>query len=193
MELIDTRFSELSELIGKFHTRAKGSIILASELIHKTFTDGGKLLLCGNGGSAADAQHFAAEFVNAFSRDISRPGLPAISLATDTSVLTSISNDFSFENIFSRQIEAYGKSGDLLVIFTTSGTSTNCLRAAEQAKKCGMKVIAFTRENAEIIEYVDLAIEAPSTNTQHIQECHILAYHVITEIVENLLFIKDEK
>ena len=193
MELIDTRFSELNDLIGKFHTQAKNSIISVSELIHQTFLDGGKLLLCGNGGSAADSQHFAAEFVNAFSRDISRPGLPAISLATDTSILTSVSNDFSFENIFSRQIEAYGKSGDALVIFTTSGTSINCLRAAEQAKKCGLKVIAFTRENAQIVEFADLAIEVPSTNTQHIQECHILAYHVITEIVETLLYVKDEK
>ena len=188
MSIIKERFQELIELIPDFMATSENSIKEASVMIAKAFRDGNKVLLCGNGGSAADSQHFAAEFVNAFSRSITRPGLPALALTTDSSVMTSIGNDFSFDNVFSRQVQAYSKPGDILIVLTTSGSSVNCNNAVLEAKKLGVRTIAFTRTEATISQYVDLTIPVPSTNTQHIQECHILAYHVITELVEKELF-----
>ena len=156
--------------------------------ITDAFKQGNAVYFAGNGGSAADSQHFAAEFVNSFSKSINRKGLPAIALTTDSSILTAISNDSSFDNIFSRQVESYGLKNDLLIVFTTSGNSKNCLNATKIAKDMGLRIIAFTRTDAEISNLVDIAIEVPSINTQHIQECHLLAYHVITELVELQIF-----
>jgi D-sedoheptulose 7-phosphate isomerase len=192
MSIIDERFQELIDLIPQFKKESKESIAEASKMMAVAFRNKNKILICGNGGSAADSQHFAAEFVNAFSRDITRRGLPALALTTDTSVITSIANDFSFENIFSRQVQAYSNPGDILVVLTTSGSSTNCINAVLEAKKLGVLCIAFTRTKAKISQLVDLTIEVPSNNTQHIQECHILAYHVITELVEKELFEGDK-
>ena len=188
MTIIKDRFQELIELIPKFMATSEKSINEASAMIAEAFRNGNKVLLCGNGGSAADSQHFAAEFVNAFSRSITRPGLPALALTTDSSIMTSIGNDFSFDNVFSRQVQAYSKPGDILIVLTTSGSSVNCINAVLEAKKLGVPTIAFTRTDATISQIVDLTIPVPSTNTQHIQECHILAYHVITELVEKELF-----
>ena len=188
MSIIDERFQELIDLIPRFKKQSENSITATSKMIVNAFKGGNKILICGNGGSAADSQHFAAEFVNAFSRSITRPGLPALALTTDSSVMTSIGNDFSFDNVFSRQVQAYSKPGDILIVLTTSGSSVNCINAVLEAKKLGVPTIAFTRTDATISQYVDLTIPVPSTNTQHIQECHILAYHVITELVEKELF-----
>jgi D-sedoheptulose 7-phosphate isomerase len=188
MSKVSARFQELVTLIPQFELQAKDSILRAAESICSTFLAGNKILICGNGGSAADSQHFAAEFVNAFSRDLDRKALPAIALSTDSSILTSIANDFDFENIFSRQVAAYGKPGDVLVTLTTSGSSKNCISAVEMAKTLKLTNIVFTKENALISSAADIAIEVPSQNTQHIQECHMLAYHVITELVEDKLF-----
>ena len=188
MSIIDERFQELIDLIPRFKKQSENSITAASKMIVSAFKGGNKILICGNGGSAADSQHFAAEFVNAFSRSITRPGLPALALTTDSSVMTSIGNDFSFDNVFSRQVQAYSKPGDILIVLTTSGSSVNCINAVLEAKKLGVPTIAFTRTDATISQFVDLTIPVPSTNTQHIQECHILAYHVITELVEKELF-----
>lgn len=188
MRTIELRFDELVTLLPKFKLHAEKAIEEAALLISNTFIKGNKILICGNGGSAADSQHFAAEFVNAFSKEINRKALPAIALSTDTSIITAIANDFTFDNVFSRQIEAYATPGDLLVVFTTSGSSINCINAVASAKVLGVTSIAFTQESAEISNLVDLCIEVPSVNTQHIQECHVLAYHVITELVENNLF-----
>jgi len=185
---LEIRFQELTDLIPKFELHASSAINDSADVLVAAFKSGNKVLICGNGGSAADSQHFAAEFVNAFSRDLDRKALPAIALSTDTSILTSIANDFEFENIFSRQVMAYGKAGDVLVTLTTSGTSKNCIKAVQMAKSLKMTNIVFTKENAAIIPLSDVAIEVPSQNTQHIQECHMLAYHVITEIVEDILF-----
>ena len=182
------RITEVLDLVQRFSISASGKIVEVSTAIARAFESGNKILICGNGGSAADSQHFAAEFVNAFSRDLERKALPAIALTTDTSILTSIANDFNFENIYSRQVMAYGKPGDVLVTLTTSGTSKNCVKAVQMAKSLKMTNIVFTKENAQIISMSDIAIEVPSQNTQHIQECHMLAYHVITEIVEDKLF-----
>ena len=188
MTKLQTRFQELVKLIPNFEHHSSDAIEDTAKTLVVAFNSGKKILICGNGGSAADSQHFAAEFVNAFSRDLDRRALPAIALTTDTSVMTSIANDFTFDNVFSRQVEAYGTPGDVLIVFTTSGTSRNCINAIISAEKLGMVTIAFTKKNAEIIKFSQISIEVPSDNTQHIQECHMLAYHVITELVENDLF-----
>ena len=192
MTVIDTRFDELLNLIPSFKKVSQSSITEAANLISKSFTNGNKILVCGNGGSAADSQHFAAEFVNVFSRSIDRDGLPAIALTTDSSVLTSIANDFAFENTFARQVQALARSGDILIVFTTSGSSINCINAVQAAISKGIKTIAFTRTNSEISKLANLTVEVPSENTQHIQECHLLAYHVVAELVEIILFGSSE-
>jgi len=188
MSKLSARFQELVTLIPQFELQANESILKAADCIYRSFLSGNKILICGNGGSAADSQHFAAEFVNTFSRDLDRKALPAIALTTDSSILTSIANDFNFENIFSRQVAAYGKPGDVLVTLTTSGTSKNCLNAVQTAKTLQLTNVVFTKKSAHISSFADIAIEVPSQNTQHIQECHMLAYHVITELVEEKLF-----
>jgi len=188
MSILNNRFKELADLIPLFEIEAGAKIEAAANLIVETFKKDNKVMICGNGGSSADSQHFAAEFVNAFSKDLQRKSLSAIALTTDTSVLTSISNDFDFINIFARQVEAHSRPGDVLIVLTTSGSSKNCIKAVEQAKNYGIKSIAFTRTGGKISELSDICIQVPSDNTQHIQECHMLAYHVITEIVEEKLF-----
>jgi len=184
----ETRISELMQILPRFSSECGISIGVAASIIIKTFLAGSKVLICGNGGSAADSQHFAAEFVSAFSRDITRRGLPAIALTVDSSVITAYSNDFGYDGVFSRQVEALGRPGDTLIALTTSGSSKNCLQAVLKAKEIGINTIAFTRVAGAISSKVDASIEVPSENTQHIQECHMVAYHVITEIVEQSLF-----
>jgi D-sedoheptulose 7-phosphate isomerase len=166
---------------------AVGKII---EAIVNCFQQGNKLLICGNGGSAADSQHVAGEFVNRFAFD--HPALPAISLTTDTSVLTCIANDSAFENIFSRQVEALGKSGDILVGISTSGGSKNVLKALETARQRGLTSIAFTGENgrSSMATKCDLSLVVPSADTPRIQECHIFIWHVISAAVESTLFTR---
>jgi D-sedoheptulose 7-phosphate isomerase len=190
---LEDRFIELANLIPEFRKHAEVSITTAAEVIAVAFANSKKVLICGNGGSAADSQHFAAEFVNAFSRDLDRRALPAIALSTDTSILTSIANDFQFDNVFSRQVEAYGQSGDVLIALTTSGSSRNCLNAIKIGHSRGLNTITFTKEGSQISQLAQISIEVPSENTQHIQECHMLAYHVITELVEDDLFRKGAK
>ena len=184
----ETRISELIGILPHFSSECGDSITQAASIVLKTFLAGSKVLICGNGGSAADSQHFAAEFVSAFSRDITRRGLPAMALTVDTSIITAYSNDFGYEGVFSRQVEAFGRPGDALIVLTTSGSTKNCLNAVRKAKEIGISTIAFTRTLATISGEVDTSIEVPSTNTQHIQECHMVAYHIITEIVEQSLF-----
>jgi D-sedoheptulose 7-phosphate isomerase len=179
---------ELRSLLTEFESLASDAILNASLMIANAFKSGNKILICGNGGSAADSQNLAAEFVNVFSRDIKRPGLPAISLASDTSVLTAIANDGEFEQIFARQVEALGNSNDVLIVITTSGSSHNCVKALETAKYLGIKTISITRRGAYVTNISDLSIEVPSDNTQHIQACHIFAYHTFVELVEQILY-----
>jgi len=166
---------------------AVGKII---DAIVNCFQLGNKLLICGNGGSAADSQHVAGEFVNRFAFD--HPALPAIALTTDTSVLTCIANDSAFENIFSRQVEALGKSGDILVGISTSGGSKNVLKALDTARQRGLTTIAFTGENGRsgMAAQCDLSLVVLSADTPRIQECHIFIWHVICEAVESTLFTR---
>ena len=190
-KIIESRFEEIQELIPIFALENRKNIIDSARIIIDVFGNNGKLLICGNGGSAADSQHLAAEFVSSFSKDISRNALSAISLSSDTSILTAYSNDFEFENVFARQVEAHGRKDDVLIAFSTSGNSKNCLMAVQKAKEINMKTISFSKKGGKINTMTDVGILVPSNNTQHIQECHIIAYHIITEIVESQLYKKE--
>ena len=159
----------------------------SAEVCVEALKAGRKILIAGNGGSAADAQHMAGELVNRFMFE--RPGLSAIALTTDTSVLTSVSNDSGFEEVFSRQVEALGSEGDILILISTSGRSMNILKAAETAHKKNVSVIGLTgRTGGQMDKYCDLLIKVPSDNTPRIQECHILIEHILCSIIENKIF-----
>lgn len=164
------------------------AILAAAHLIAEAFRSGGKVLLCGNGGSAADCQHMAAEFVSRLAKDFDRPGLPAVALTTDTSFLTAFANDVSFDGVFERQVQALGKPGDVLVGISTSGTSTNVLRAVEQARRTRMRVVALTGERGHLATLADAAICVPSDNVQHIQEAHLAIEHILCYLVERELY-----
>ena len=159
----------------------------AMEIVH-TFKEGGKVLLCGNGGSAADCQHMATEFVSRLSKNFERPGLPALALTTDTSFLTAFTNDCGYENVFARQVEALGNPGDLLIGISTSGTSLNVIRALEAARKGNMRTIFLTSTMNSTSGKSDIVIAVPATNTQYIQEAHLAIEHTICELVERTLF-----
>ncbi len=166
-----------------------GDIGRAAQLVAGTLAKGNKILLCGNGGSAADSQHLAAEFIVRLTADRDRPSLPAIALTTDTSILTAAMNDLGGESIFARQVEGLGKKGDVLIAFTTSGNSPNIIRAMETAKKLGLHVIGFlggSGGNARSL--CDIPIVIPSTVTHFIQEGHIAAEHILCKLTESLLF-----
>ncbi len=187
-KICDTNFEDLIAIVYKLQETAAKDLIKAANQIVNTFESGGKLLICGNGGSAADSQHLATEFVSSFSKDLKRKSLPAISLSVDATILTAYSNDFDFSGVFERQVEALGSNIDTLIVFSTSGASENCIKAIQKAKLIGMKSISFTGESGVIERISDFAIKVPSTNTQHIQESHQICYHTLVELVENLMF-----
>lgn len=164
------------------------SIIAAANMIAETFRSDGKILLCGNGGSAADCQHMATELTSCLNKDIERPGLPAVALTTDTSMLTAYSNDFGFEGVFERQVQALGRPGDVLIGLSTSGGSKNIIRAVEAARAANMHTVALTGSGGRLREIAEVSISVPSANTQHIQESHIAIEHIICELVEHDLF-----
>lgn len=168
----------------------KGNLALIAEvsrLIADAFNDGKKMLIFGNGGSACDASHIAAEFVNRFKKE--RPGLPAIALNTDMAVLTSIANDYDYSEIFARQVKTLSEAGDIAIAISTSGGSKNILKAVDVAKKKGLKTIAFTGLKGEkFASKCDYAFIVPSEDTPRIQETHITLGHVICQIVEEILF-----
>ena len=162
------------------------NISLLFQRLEQHFDNDGKLFLAGNGGSAADSQHMAAEFVSKFYHD--RNAMPAIALTTDTSILTSISNDYDYSNIFARQIEAIGREGDIFIPITTSGNSKNLINAVKTANNLGLKVVALTGATGGALEDLCSCIKIPSTNTPRIQECHILIGHIVCELVEADIF-----
>ena len=164
------------------------TIVAAADVIVERFRAGGKLLLCGNGGSAADCQHMAAELVSRLTRDFDRPALPAIALTTDSSVLTAFTNDCGFEGVFERQVEALGRPGDVLIAISTSGNSPNVVRAVRLARRSGLRSVALTGAGGRLTELADLTIAVPSTDTQHIQEAHIAIEHLLCWLVERELF-----
>jgi len=186
MELAKTR-TEIAAVLEEFF-RTKGGVVEAVvSAIVKSLRSGGKILLFGNGGSAAEAQHFAAELVNKFLKE--RPALPAISLTTDTSTITSIGNDMSFDRIFSRQIEALGRKGDIAIALSTSGISPNVIEGLRAAKTAGMVTIALTGEGGGKLAVTpgaepDYLIDVPSKSIPRIQEVHLVVLHIIAEEIE---------
>lgn len=163
-------------------------IVTAAGLIARALQSGGKVLLCGNGGSAADCQHMAAEFVSRLHGDFARPGLPAVALTTDTSFLTAFSNDCGFDGVFERQVQTLGQPGDILIGISTSGNSTNVVRAMEAAAKIGMTTIALTGRGGHLAEVARVTIPVPHTHTLHIQEAHLAIEHILCSLVEQTLF-----
>ncbi|MFO0752581.1 MAG: D-sedoheptulose 7-phosphate isomerase [Thermodesulfovibrionales bacterium] len=180
-------FEESIRVKEKFAKENAARIAEGSKLISDAFNDGKNLIIYGNGGSACDASHIAAEFVNRFKRD--RPGLPALSLNTDTAILTSIANDYDYSEIFARQVKTLADAGDVVIAISTSGNSRNILKAVDVAKKKGLKVIAFTGMKGEKFALKsDYSFLVPTDDTPRIQETHITLGHVICQIVEEILF-----
>jgi len=185
---IETHLLQSAEIKRQTAASCGGSIAKAADVIAEAFLSGRKLLLCGNGGSAADCQHMAAEFVSRLSKDLDRRALPAIALTTDTSFLTAFANDCGFEGIFERQVEALGNAGDVLVGISTSGNSPNVIRAVEAARKGNIRTIALTGNGGRLAALADVAIAVPSGDTQYIQETHLAVEHILCELVESVLF-----
>lgn len=176
-------FGEIRDLADRCEHDLSGQIAEVAALTLGTLRDGGKLLFCGNGGSAADAQHLAAEYVVRFRRE--RAALPAIALTVDTSILTAGGNDFGFDEVFGRQVEALGQDGDLLFLHSTSGNSTNLVRAAEVARGRGVTTVAMLARDGGVLRgKVDHALVVPTQVTAHAQEMHLAIGHMICDFVD---------
>ena len=185
-QIVEAARSEHHRVVDAFLDRHAADLLTLARWCTDALRAGGKILLFGNGGSAADAQHLAAEFVNRFDRD--RPALAAIALATDGSVLTSIGNDASFEAVFARQIEALGRPGDVAIGITTSGNSPNVLAGLRTARRLGLKTASLLgRDGGAAASAADLRLIVPGEATARIQEVHILAGHLLCRFVEELL------
>ena len=185
-EVLDIAFDEHANVLKETHLKIAENIKEAANLIAKSLASGGTIFWCGNGGSAADSQHIAAEFVGRFKKD--RRPLRSIALTTDSSVLTCVANDYSYEEIFSRQLDALGRDGDILVAITTSGKSENIKQALIQAQNMGIKTIGLLgKKGGECKDYSDISLIVPSDITARIQETHILIEHLLCELVEHKL------
>ena len=184
--LVAARFRESAELKLASVAALAPVIARAAGLLGNCLQGGGKLLVCGNGGSAADAQHFTAELLGRYERE--RDGLPAIALHADTSTLTAVSNDYGYEAVFARQVQALGRPGDVLIAISTSGNSPGILRAVEAAQRAGLAVLALTgRDGGALAPCLcpsDVEIRVPATVTARIQEVHILALHCLCELID---------
>jgi phosphoheptose isomerase len=187
-DLVTAHLNESARVKRQIADLCIDSILAAASLMAEAFRSGGKVLLCGNGGSAADCQHIAAELVNFLTKEFPRPGLPAIALTTDTSLISAIANDSGFERVFSRQVQALGQSGDVLIGISTSGNSPNVIRAVEAAQSLEMRTIALTGASGRLVDLAEIAIAVPSTQTQYIQEAHLAIEHILCELVEEHLF-----
>ena len=187
IERVRNHLRNSAEMQRTVAEKCLNQIIAAAKIVADSFGSGGKLLICGNGGSAADSQHMAAEFVSRLTKEFERPGLPAVALTTDTSFLTAFTNDCGFGDVFARQVEALGKPGDVLIGISTSGRSDNVVRAMISARKKGMETVALTgTEGIETETSVTIAV--PSDNTQYIQEAHLSIEHIICDLVEQQLY-----
>jgi len=190
-KFITDSLNESSEVKLKIKDQMMDNILQAVDFLASCFKGGNKLLLCGNGGSAADCQHIATELMIRLSHHIQRPALPAIALTTDTSNLTAGGNDIGFENVFARNVEGLGSKGDILLAISTSGNSPNVIKATNAAHNKKMKVIGFLGGNGgKLKDLVDLPMVIPSSNVQRIQEGHITIAHIICELVEDKLYGK---
>jgi len=188
---IGTYLEQSARILGSVASACSPAIERAVSVLIDAFRRGNKLLLCGNGGSAADCQHMATEFVSRFSPKLDRPAIPALALTTDTSFLTAFANDIGYEGVFERQLRAHGRAGDVLLGITTSGNSANVLAAARAAKELGITVIALTGAAGKFAALADVAICVPSSDTQHIQEAHLAIEHLICGLVERALYNSD--
>lgn len=181
---------EIAESVMRQMKEDPGIVAVVNQVanvVYSAMSNGNKLLLAGNGGSAADAQHIAAEFVNYFGYE--RPALPAIALTTDSSVMTSISNDSEYKNVFARQLRALGKPGDVFFGYSTSGSSSNIIEAFKVAQDIGLVTVALTgARSPDIDPLCDIVINIPSTSTPKIQEGHLVVGHIISGIVEDMFF-----
>ena len=191
-EIIDTCFSELSAVLNRTLEREKKNIEKTVSLILEALKNDKKLLICGNGGSAAESQHFAAELVGRFK--MSRKGIPAIALTTDTAIITALGNDFGFDSIFAQQVETLGREGDVLCCLSTSGTSANLIMASLKAREKDIPTLSLLgKDGGKMKEISDISIMVPSQDTARIQEVHLLILHVICQMIEKILFAsKDE-
>lgn len=189
--LIAQRFSDHLDVFGQ--TMEQMEVISdIAERCRAALTAGQKILFCGNGGSAADAQHLAAELIGRFQKE--RRSLAAVALTTDTSILTAVANDYGYEEVFARQVEGLGRSGDVLIGISTSGNSKNVVKAVEKARDIGMHTIAFTGEGGgKLSSLCDITLAVPSKVTARIQEMHILVGHIICELVEENYGNADDK
>ena len=188
-KFISESLTESSETKLKILESCSGDIVKAVDLLVSAYKNGKKLLLCGNGGSAADCQHIATELMIRLSHHIQRPALPAIALTTDTSNLTAGGNDIGYENVFARNVEGLGNGGDILLAISTSGNSPNVVKAVEMAHSKGIKVIGFLGgSGGKLKSLVDIPVVIPSANTQRIQEGHITVAHIICELTEEELY-----
>lgn len=177
-----------AELRGVVADTCVEEIISTAQTIAECFKAGGKLMICGNGGSAADSQHMAAEFVNRLSGDCERPGLPALALTTDTSFLTAYANDYGYSGAFERQLTTLGNAGDVLIVISTSGNSENLIRAVTGAQSLQIKTIGLLGDGGRLTSLVDQAIVIPSRDTQQVQELLLAVEHTICMLVEADLF-----
>jgi D-sedoheptulose 7-phosphate isomerase len=178
-----------AELLLRVRAECLDDVLDAAARMTASLSAGGKLLICGNGGSAADAQHLATEFVSTLTVDHPRPSIPAVALTTDTSLLTAVANDFGVDTMFSRQVEALGRAGDVLVAISTSGNSPNVVRAAEEAKNRGLSVVALTgASGGRLRAEADVTIAIPSTVTANIQECHLAVEQLLALLIERELY-----
>jgi len=188
-KFFEESLKESAETKNKIHELCKDDVFAAIDIIVNSVKNGGKVMFCGNGGSAADSQHLATEFVIRLSHDLNRPSIAAIALTTDTSLLTAGGNDIGFENVFARTVEGLGKEGDVLIGISTSGNSKNVINAFAKAKEKKIKTIAFLGgSGGKIKDTTDISIIIPSPNTQRIQEGHITIGHIICESVERELY-----
>lgn len=184
-DFIESSLIESAETKKLMLQQCSNDLSAAVDMLIEAFRNRKKLLFCGNGGSAADSQHLATEFVIRLNHDLNRPAIPALALTTDSSNLTAGGNDIGFENVFARNVEAFGKEGDVLIAISTSGNSGNIIKAVEKGKSLGMKIIGFLGgTGGKLKPMVDIAIVIPSKNVQRIQEGHITAGHIICELTE---------
>ncbi len=180
---IEAAFDEISRNFTELKSLAE-KVAMAGDLLIQSVKSGGKVMFCGNGGSAADAQHLATELVGRYMKE--RPAIAAVALTTDTSALTAIANDYAFDAIFERQVQALGRRGDVLVALSTSGKSPNVVKAVDAAKALGAKVIALTGSKPNpLVDKADVAIMVPATTSNRIQEMHIAVGHILCGIVED--------
>jgi len=188
MDWTHTALTEAAKVPGLIEARCLNDIARIAEACTNSLHNGGRLFFCGNGGSAAESQHFATELVVRLSAEVTRQALPAMALTTDTSTLTACSNDFGFETVFARQVEAHVRQGDVLFLLSTSGRSPNLLQAAKASREgLATNIGLLGQDQTPLDTYLDIALHIPSTDTQRIQEAHLLCGHILIHLIETEL------